>query len=320
METQTVSWIGIDVSKARLDVYISPAQTHRSFERSGEGVAALVEALSGTAPALIVLEATGGLEDAAAAALAHKGLPIVVVNPRQVRDFARATGTLAKTGLIDARVLARSGEAMRPQVRPLPDAETKRLGEMVTRRAQIISMLTMEKNRLASASGPAKRDIESHIAWLEKRLGAFNGDMRDLLRNSPVWREKDDLVCGVPGVGPVLATTLFSNLMELGSLNRKQIAALVGVAPMNRDSGKFKGRRTVWGGRAEVRAVLYMATVADLRCNPVIKAMYERLRKAGKAPKVAVTVCMRKPLVILNSMIKHKTPWNPKTPSLQAVS
>jgi transposase len=257
----------------------------------------------------VVLEATGGFEGPLAAALATATLPVVVINPRQVRDFARATGKLAKTDTLDAQVLAQFAEAVRPVPRPLPDAQTQALSALLTRRRQLIEMLTAERNRLGSVSPHIHREIQDHITWLEHRLARIDQDLDQAIRESPLWREKDDLLQTTPGVGPVLSRTLLADLPELGTLNRKQIAALVGVAPLNRDSGSLRGKRTVWGGRSHVRATLYMGTLAGVRYNPVLKAFFQRLRAAGKAPKVALTACMRKLLTILNAMMKHLTPW-----------
>jgi transposase len=242
-------------------------------------------------------------------ALATAGLPVVVVNPRQVRDFAKASGRLAKTDALDAQMLAQFAEVMRPQPRPLPDAEARALTALVARRRQLVEMLTAEKNRLLSASSPIRKRVRAHIAWLERELEHTNTELSEAIRHSPVWREKDDLLQSVPGVGPVLTSTLLASLPELGTLTHKQIAALVGVAPLNRDSGTLRGRRTVWGGRAQVRAVLYMGAIVAARFNPVIRVFYQRLQRAGKAKKVTLTACMRKLLTILNAMLKHRTPW-----------
>ena len=260
-------------------------------------------------PTLIVLEATGGLEVPVTAALTAAGLPVVVVNPRQARDFAKATGRLAKTDALDAHGLAHFAEAVRPAPRPLPDAQTQALSAQLARRRQRLDRLTAEKNRLGSAPHTIHADIQAHITWLERRLTALNDDLDQTIRASPVWRAQDDLLQSTPGVGPVLSHTLLADLPEVGTLSRQQIAALVGVAPLNRDSGTLRGKRTVWGGRAHVRAVLYMGTLVAVRYNPVLHTFYERLRRAGKAPKLALTACMRKLLTILNAMLKHRTAW-----------
>ena len=302
-------FVGIDVSKATLDVAVLPCERSWQVEREEAGIASLVETLRALAPRLVVLEATGGLEAPVTAALATAGLPVVVVNPRQARDFAKAIGTLAKTDRIDARVLARLGETLKPPVRSLKDEETERLEALLTRRRQIIEMLTMEKNRLHTASKPVRRDITAHIAWLTKRLKDVDGELKAAIEASDFWRLKDEVIRGVPGAGRVLSVTLLASLPELGTLNRRQIAALVGLAPLNCDSGTFRGSRHIWGGRSAVRTTLYMATISAIRCNPVIAAFHQRLRAVGKKPKVAITACMRKLLTILNSMLRTNTPW-----------
>lgn len=304
-------FVGIDVAKATLDVAVSPTAERWTLAYTEREVAGLVTRLTSLHPALVVLEATGGLEGPLVGALATAGLPVVVVNPRQVRDFAKATGTLAKTDALDAAVLAHFAAAVRPTPRPLPDAATQALAALVTRRRQLVGMLTAERNRLAQAPRALRAEIQGHITWLQRRLGRLDEDLNQAIRTSPAWRAQDDLLQSAPGVGPVLARTLLASLPELGTLNRKAIAALVGVAPLNRDSGTFRGRRRVWGGRAAVRAVLYMGTLVAVRHNPVLRAFYQRLRAAGKLPKVALTACMRKLLTILNAMVKHQQRWNP---------
>jgi transposase len=259
------------------------------------------------------MEATGGLELPIVAALGTAGLPVVVVNPRQVRDFAKATGKLAKTDVLDAEVLALFAERVRPTPRPLPDVEAEALSALLARRRQLIAMLTAERNRLSRALLSMRPGIEEHIAWLEERVRALDEELSHSLRQSPLWRERENLLRSVPGVGPVLTITLLAELPELGALNRKQIAALVGVAPLNRDSGVLRGKRSVWGGRAPVRAALYMSALVATRFNPVIRSFYEHLRAAGKAKKLAITPCMRKLITILNAMLKHRTSWNPAT-------
>jgi len=311
MTTPTASFVGIDVSKHQLDVAVRPRGETWTVAHDEAGLSALVARLRALAPTLIVLEATGGLEVALAGALATAPLPVAVVNPRQVRDFARSTGTLAKTDRLDAQLLAQFADTVRPEPRPLPDAQAQELTALLQRRRQLVEMLTAEKNRLALASRRIRPPLQAPIAWLHKQIAQFDDDLRQLVRASPLWREKDDLLRSAPGVGPVLATTLLAALPELGRLTRQQIAALVGVAPLNRDSGTLRGRRTVWGGRAHVRAVLYMSTVVAMRHNPVVAAFYHRLRAAGKAPKLALTACMRKLLTILNAMLKHHTHWAP---------
>lgn len=305
-------FVGIDVSKASLDVAVLPEERHWQIEREEAAIARLVEELRKLSPRLIVLEATGGLETLLTAALATAALPVVVINPRQARDFAKASGTLAKTDVIDAGMLARLGQTLKPVVRPLKDEETRELTALLTRRRQILDMLTMEKNRLHTASQAVRRDITAHIAWLTKRLQDVDGDLKAAIEASDFWRLKDEIIRSVPGAGRVLSVTLLASLPELGTLNRRQIAALVGVAPFNCDSGTMRGRRHVWGGRASVRSVLYMATITAIRCNPDIRAFHARLRAAGKKPKVAITACMRKLLTILNSMVRSNTPWQPQ--------
>jgi len=305
-------FVGIDVSKAVLDIAITPTGEAWSVPNSTEGVLQLIAKLREISPTLVVLEATGGLERRAVAALAGAALPVVAVNPRQVRDFAKATGRLAKTDAIDAAVLALFADRIRPQVRPLPDEETQELEALVVRRRQVVDMITAEKSRL-SAAPPSKRvrtAIGKTIKWLQKQLEEIDNDLDSSIRNSSVWREKDALIQSVPGVGKVLSRTLLSLVPELGTLGKKQLAALVGVAPLNRDSGQHRGRRTVWGGRASVRAVLYMNALVAARCNPTIRAFHARLIAAGKLPKVALVACMRKLLTILNAMIRNRTPWN----------
>jgi transposase len=305
-------YVGIDVSKATLDVALGSDGEVIQVDNDQSGVAELLDRLLGAKPAGIVLEATGGYESLVAAALAGKKLPVAVVNPRQVRDFAKSTGTLAKTDRIDARVLAHFGEAIKPEPRPLPSAEAKELEEFLGRRRQIVDMLTMEKNRLSIASTETmKRSLKKHIAWLEEALRRADDDVDKAVKASPAWREQEDLLRSVPGIGPVSARTLLAELPELGTLNRKKIAALVGVAPLNRDSGQFKGLRTCWGGRARVRQVLYMAALAAVRGNPVIRRTYSALRARGKKHKVALVACMRKLLTILTAMVRTRSRWSP---------
>jgi transposase len=302
-------FVGIDVAKAQLDIALRPSGERWAVPNDASGVATLVEQLQGRHPILIVLEATGGLERAVTSALATAGLPVVVVNPRQVRDFARATGQLAKTDALDARALAHFADVIRPTPRPLPDAQRQELRALLGRRQQLIGMRTAEQNRLAGTSGRLARDIEAHIAWLNARLATLDNDLEMMLRASPLWRENDDLLQSVPGIGPVCARTFLLELPELGTLTRQQIAALVGVAPLNCDSGTLRGRRTMWGGRAHVRTVLYMGTLVATRFNPQIKAFYQRLLAVGKIKKVALTACMHKLLTMLNAMLKHRKAW-----------
>jgi transposase len=305
-------FVGIDVAKAALDVFIGSAGAAFSVANDEVGIRKLLRQLK---PAdFVILEATGGLEMPVASALAAAGISVAIVNPRQVRDFARATGRLAKTDRLDAEVLARFGEAVRPEARPLANEQAQALEALVTRRRQLVEMLTAEKNRRASAPKILHRSIDEHIRWLEKRLAGFDDELAKMIRVTPLWRERDELLRSVPGVGKVLSSTLLAHLPELGALNRKQIAALAGLAPFNRDSGSLHGSRCIWGGRAQVRRVLYMAVVAAVRSNPVIKNFYTQLRARGKYPKSALTACMRKLLVILNAMLHNKTHW--QTPAL----
>jgi transposase len=304
-------YLGIDVSKNQLDIAVRPAGDTWSMPNDTSGITEVVQGLAQLHPALVVLEATGGLQMPLAAALATAGLPLAMVNPRQVRDFARATGRLAKTDRLDAQVLAHFAAAVRPTPYPLPDAQTQELTALLTRRHQVVEMLTAEKNRLRTARESVHRRVQDHIRWLEQELADLDDDLEHTLRESPLWREKDNLLRGVPGIGRVVSITLLADLPELGTLSRHQIAALVGVAPLNRDSGRFRGKRMVWGGRARVRAALYMAALTASQHNPIIKAFYHRLCGAGKARKVALTACMRKLLIILNSMVKHRQTWNP---------
>ena len=307
--TSAGAYIGIDVSQGWLDVALQPGGEAWRATNDEPGIAGLIDRLRALQPTAVILEATGGIELPVTGALLAAGLPAAVVNPRQVRDFARATGRLAKTDAIDAQVLARFGEAVRPELRPLPDEATQELAALVARRRQLIEMLTAEKNRLRLAARAVRRDIQQHIRWLERRLSDLDGDLAQQVRSSPRWREQDDLLRSAPGIGPVSSVTLLAQLPELGQLNRKEIAALVGVAPLNRDSGTLRGRRKVWGGRAHVRAALYMATLVGTRHNPVLKTFYERLLAAGKPKKVALTACMRRLLTILNAMVRTETSW-----------
>jgi transposase len=307
-----MEFIGIDVAKAQLEFAGRPSGATGTVSNAVDGIDALVAQLRALTPALIVLEATGGYEAAAVAALATAGLPVVVANPRQVRDFARATGQLAKTDAIDAQVLALFAERVRPTPRPLPDEAAQALDALLTRRRQLIAMLIAERNRLLIARPAVRRDLQQHIRFLERRLREADDDLHSAVKASPVWRVKDDLLQSVPGVGRVVSLTLLAELPELGRVSHKEIAALVGVAPLNRDSGTLRGKRLVYGGRAPVRAALYMAALVASKCNPVIRAFYQRLRAAGKPAKVALTACMRKLLTILNAIARSGTPWQPE--------
>ena len=309
--TQEPIFAGIDVAKDRLDLALRPSGTVRTVAYDPAGISDLVSELQSLEPSAVVLESTGGLELPLAGALAAASLPVVVVNPRQVRDFAKATGRLAKTDALDAQVIAHFAEAVRPAIRPLPDSDTQELHALNARRTQVVEMLVAEKNRLGRAGQAVRPRIRAHIEWLEQELKDLDRALRDMLRRSPVWREQDDLLRSVPGVGPQLSVGLLADLPELGALGRRQIAALAGVAPMNRDSGTMRGRRTVSGGRARVRAVLYMGALVASQHNPVIRSFYQRLLAAGKTKKLALTACMRKLLTILNSMVKSGQHWNP---------
>ena len=302
-------FVGIDVSKEHLDLAVRPTQETWQVPQNDQSIQEMVTVLQGLQPTLVVLEATGGLELPVAAALGVAGLPVAVVNPRQVRDFARATGRLAKTDRL--QVLAHFAEAVRPQPRPLPDTQSQELAALLTRRQQLVQMLTAENNRLSSALSPVRPGLQCHIQWLEQELVELDRGLRDTIKESPLWRAKDNLMQGVPGVGPVVSLTLLADLPQLGVLSRQQISALVGVAPLNRDSGSLRGKRGIWGGRARVRANLYMAALVATRYNPTIRNFYHRLLEAGKAKKVALVACMRKLLTILNSMLKHNRPWDP---------
>jgi transposase len=308
--TRAEGFVGIDVSKARLDVALGGTGELFGADNDAHGIAELVTRLRQVAPELIVLEASGGLETGLVGELAAAQLPVAVVNPRQVRDFARAIGQLAKTDALDARVLALFAERMQPPLRTLPDEQTRHLQALITRRRELVEMLTAERNRLGSVPRELHHEIRAHIRWLEARLKERNRDLDHMLRNSPLWREQEDLLRSVPGVGPVLCATLLAGLPELGRLNRREIAALVGVAPLNHDSGTLRGRRTVWGGRANLRAALYMGTLVGVRYNPVLHTLYRRLLERGKAKKVALVACMRKLITILNAMLKNRTRWS----------
>jgi transposase len=312
-------WIGIDVSKASLDVCVQPSGAHWQVANRQPQVDALVEQVAAVAPQRIVLEASGGYEGVIVAALVDRDLPVVVVNPRQVRDFARATGQLAKTDAIDAEILARFGEAIRPELRAMPDAITRSVRASVSRRRQLQEMLTAEQNRLISAAvqnapEPLRDQLGEHIDWLRRQLADIDDDVQRQLHASPVWREREDLLRTIPGIGPVTSATLLSQVPELGQLDRRAIAKLVGVAPLNDDSGTLHGRRRIWGGRSTVRAVLYMAALVATRCNAPIRDFYTRLRAAGKPAKVALVACMRKLLVVCNSVLRSSRPWRSVTP------
>ena len=307
-------FVGIDVAKAELVVRLVPTEERFTVANDERGVRTLVERLRAVTPLLIVLEATGGYELLSVAALAAAALPVVVVNPRQVRDFAKATGQLAKTDRIDADILARFAQAVRPNVREIPDADARELDALLTRRRQLLEMLQAERNRAGQVFGKGqrlvKKSLKAHIAYLERELWMTDTDLGEMIKASPLWRERDELLQSVPGVGPVLSRTLLADLPELGRLSRREIAKLVGVAPLSRDSGTMRGRRFVHGGRASIRAVLYMAALVATKRNSVIRAFYLRLVAAGKPKKLALVACMRKLLTILNVIVRTATPWH----------
>jgi transposase len=304
-------FIGLDIAKDRIDVSVRPSDEHWQVPQSDDGRAQLVARLVELAPALVVVESTGGYETAVVTALAVAQVPIAVVNPRQVRDFAKAIGRLAKTDALDAAVLALFAERVQPAVRPLPDDAHQELVAVVARRRQLVDMLVAERNRLATARRSVRASVQHHVRWLEQRIRDADRDLTTMIHRSPLWRTKDDLLRSVPGVGPTTASLLIACLPELGTLSRREMASLVGIAPLNRDSGQQRGQRVIWGGRASVRSALYMATLVATRCNPVIRGFYQRLRLAGKPRLVALVAAMRKLLTILNAMIKHQQPWQP---------
>jgi transposase len=302
-------YVGMDVSKQWLDV--SEGGVPFRTGNDEEGIKSLVVRLK--AATLVVMEASGGYEGPVAAVLAAAGIPLAIVNARQVRDFARATGRLAKTDSIDATVLARFAEMVKPEVRALPSEELQEFGELVARRRQLVEMKVSEQNRLSIAHGRMRKGIRTHIEWLERQIRIIESHLDDRIRKSPIWREKDNLLQSVPGVGPTIARALLADLPELGTLTRRQIAALAGLAPFNRDSGTMRGRRCIWGGRNAVRAALYMPTVTATRCNPILRAHYLHLASSGKPPKVALTACMLKLLTILNAILRDGRPWQEVT-------
>ncbi len=307
---EILRFVGIDVSKDHLDVHVRPDDREQRFTYDNDGLTALVKMQTEMKPSLIVIEATGGYEQAVVAILAAQQLPVVVVNARRVRDFARATGQLAKTDRLDAAVLSDFGEKLRPQLRTWPDESREELKALLVRRRQLVDMITAEKNRQATASKRIRRHIQTHIDWLQKRLSEIDQDLGGMIQKSPMWKAKDDILQSAPGIGPTTSMTMLAALPELGSLNRHTIAALVGVAPMNKDSGKFRGRRVIQAGRHSVRTILFMATLVATKHNPVIRAFYQRLLATGKPKMVAITACMRKLLTILNSMLKTGSHWN----------
>jgi transposase len=303
-------FVGIDVSKDHLDVHVRPSDDAFGVMHDAEGITALVERLRAAQPELIVLEATGGLQTRVAATLAAAGLPTAVVNPRQVRDFARAIGRLAKTDALDAEAIARFAEAVKPEPRPLSDEEGQALQALVARRRQLVEMRVAEKNRRQQTKdAQLRKGLDAHLEWLAQAIADLDKDIDDHIKGSPLWRAKEDLLVSVPGVGTTIARALIADLPELGTLSRRRIAALVGVAPFNRDSGKMRGRRSVYGGRASVRSSLFMATITAVRWNPAIRDAYQRLVEAGKPKMTAIVACMRKLLVILNAIMRDRTVW-----------
>jgi len=302
--TSNAEFVGVDVSKDNLDVASWTSNEYKRFQNDPTGIRELIDWLKILQAELIVLEATGGLELPFVAELAFEKMPVAVVNPRRIREFARSIGQLAKTDKLDARVIAHFGAATHPEARKLPTNDEEKLTALITRRRQIIEMLTAEKNRLHSARFSMKERIETHLSWLESELRDLDNEITKFIHQSPIWKEKDKLLRSVPGVGPVTSATILAMLPELGTLNRKKIAALVGVAPVNKDSGRRQKKRRVYGGRANVRSVLYMAALSASKHNPRIKAFYDHLIRLGKEKKVALTACMRKLLVILNAIIR----------------
>lgn len=311
---QMESFVGIDVAKNTLDLRLEPFGESLHVAYDDAGIAEIRKSLLALSPTLIVMEATGGLETRLACELAACGLPVAVINPRQARDFAKATGQLAKTDRVDAAVLCAFARAIRPAVRVLKDVDTRDLDDMVSRRRQLIAMRVQETLRLGSAESKAlQKSLKKHMVWLDKQIAGLDGDLTKRLRASDAWRAKDNLLQGIPSVGAVTSVTLLAKCPELGQLNRREIAKLTGVAPLANDSGKHRGKRFIWGGRADVRTVLYMATVSAIRCNPAIKAFADRLKQAGKPAKVVIVACMRKLLTIMNAMVKNNAPWTAKT-------
>jgi transposase len=307
-----MSFVGVDVSKSSLDVYVRPSGLQQKFGNNAQGIVRFNQWLKEIEVELVVFEATGGFEMEAVIGIANGGHAVAVVNPRQVRDFAKSLNRLAKTDALDAEVLAHFAEVVKPRVKQLPDEAALELASFVARRQQLLDMLSAERNRCTMARPSIHKSIEKHITWLKKQLDDTDKGLKKLIRESPLWREKDELLQSVQGVGQQMSAMLMARLPELGTLNRKQIAALVGVAPFNRDSGKMRGRRLIWGGRADVRKILYMAAIVAARHNPHLKAFYSRLVAAGKPKKVALVATMRKLLSILNAMSKNNSHWNPQ--------
>ena len=308
-----LTYVGIDVSKDTLDVCLLQQNQAFTVDNHYTGLDQIIKQLKTLDGCLVVLEATGGYEIPVAASLHDAGFDVAVVNPRQIRDFAKSVGQLAKTDRIDAKIIARFAQATNPRSKPVASTEHLMLKELNTRRRQLIDMRTADKNRLGAVhSREVQKDLADHIKWLDKRIERIDKDLGQIIRNSPIWREKDNLLQSVPGVGKTLSRTLLAAVPELGRTNRREISKLIGLAPLNRDSGRMRGRRTIWGGRANVRAVLYMATLSATRYNPVIASLYQRLLDAGKDKKLALTACMRKLLTILNAILKTYVPWRPE--------
>jgi len=306
-------FVGIDVSKKKFDVVTLPEGEWQSYGNDEEGIRSLCDQMLELRPKLIVMEATGRYERELAIALVLAGLPVAVVNPRQVRDFAKAIGKLAKTDRVDAGILALFAERMRPEPRGVPEKEVRELDALITRRAQLKEMITAEKNRAGVAPRPMKPAIQDHVRWMEGQVKGIEDELEEVIEKSPIWRAREDLLTSAPGIGPGTARTLIAKLPELGHVTSKQASALVGVAPFARDSGKYKGQRRIWGGRACVRSALYMATLSAIRWNPVIKAHYDQLRSRGKLFKVAMVACMRKLLTLLDAMVRKNERWSART-------
>jgi len=311
-----MNFVGIDIAKDSMEVMVHESSKGWNFMNDESGLHKLIAKMKRLSPSLIVLEATGGYENTVATGLQCKGFSVAVINPRQIRDFARSIGTLAKTDILDARVIAHFAAKIQPPPRILPTEEAKRLGAILMRRRQIITLLTAEKNRLLQANPAVRERVKNHVIWLKQELSDITTELKQTVQDDPEWKEKDKIIQSVPGVGPILSVTLLADFPELGTLNRKQIAALGGVAPFNRDSGKMRGKRTIWGGRGVVRTATYMAAFAAIRCNPLLTSFFNRLVAAGKPRKVALVACMRKLLCILNAMLKNRTRWTCYLPQL----
>lgn len=311
-----MNFVGIDVAKDSMEVMVHESSKRWNFMNDESGLHKLIAKMKRLSPCLIVLEATGGYENTVATGLQCKGFSVAVINPRQIRDFARSIGTLAKTDILDARVIAHFAAKIQPPPRILPTEEAKRLGAILMRRRQVVTLLTAEKNRLLQANPAVRERVKNHVTWLKQELSDISKELKQMVQDDPEWKEKDKIIQSVPGVGPILSITLLADFPELGTLNRKQIAALGGVAPFNRDSGKMRGKRTIWGGRGVVRTATYMAAFAAIRCNPLLTSFFNRLVAAGKPRKVALVACMRKLICILNAMLKNRTRWTCYLPQL----